>query len=66
MRVKTLDPNGVRDGAIRFDVFQPWLEETLGADASGFEKREHLRAQLQFELAVVEDFSPLVNESGGL
>ena len=66
VRVKALDPDGVRDGVIRFDVFQRWLEETLGADALGFQKREHLRAQLEFELAVVEEFSPLVNELGGL
>ena len=37
-RVKEFSPEVVRDGAIRLDALQRWLEEELGEDVLGFER----------------------------
>ena len=65
-RVKASDPEAVRDGTIRLDALQRWLEDKLGEEVLGIERGQHLLEQLEFEIGVVEDLKPGVQESGSM
>jgi hypothetical protein len=65
-RVKSSDSEVVRDGTIRLDALQRWLENELGEEVLGIEHGPHLLEQLGFEIGVVEDLKPSVQESGSM
>ena len=63
-RVEMVSSDAVRDGSICLDALQRWLENELGADLLRLECGEHLREQLAFEIGLVDDLQPGVEERG--
>ena len=59
--VKAIDSDAVRDGTIRLDALQRWLQDKLGKEVLGIEHGTDLREQLEFEFGVVEDLKPCVS-----
>ena len=63
-RVKIVSSDAVRDGSIRLDALQRWLENELDADLLRLECWENLREQLAFEIGLVDDLQLGVEERG--
>ena len=63
-RAKASDLEAVRDGRIRLDALQRWLQDELGEEVLGIEHGTHLLEQLGFEFGVAEDFESSVLEGG--
>ena len=64
-RVSAYDPEALRDGTLRLDALQQWLQNEIG-DALGFESGQHLFSQLTTEMEIVEHRSFSLHESGGM
>ena len=64
-RVTADDPEAVRDGTLRLDALQQWLQNEIG-DSLGFESGAHLFSQLTMEMEIVEHRSFSLHESGGM
>ena len=62
--VKAFDPEDVRDGTIRLDALQRWLENELGEEVLGIERGQHMLEQLEFEMGGGEESKPGVRERG--
>jgi hypothetical protein len=63
--VSAYDPEALRDGTLRLDALQQWLQNEIG-DALGFESGQHLFSQLTTEMEIVEHRSFSLHESGGM